>query len=136
MKRYELRDVSQEDFLKIKCFILLTGDRKTYCNKWGNNPHYKFPDFEAFLDPGPIYHDGPGRWDVAGDPAGTDFNTLVVRTKENVSYNIRYDQNLAGIQVWIHRRKEGDEQDLTFSLLVDMLRHIEGDSDAEERENP
>ncbi|HOX50542.1 MAG TPA: hypothetical protein PKY05_03580 [Fibrobacteria bacterium] len=108
MKRHELRDVCLEDFLKIKCFILVNGDRKTYCNKWSHNPHFAFPDFDVFLDPGPIEHDGPGRWNVADDPAGTDFNTLVIRTKENVFYDIRYDRNISGIQVRDNRGKEGD----------------------------
>ena len=43
--------LSKDDFEKIVQFVLDNGDRKTYCNMYNNNPHYKIDKFDIYLNP-------------------------------------------------------------------------------------
>ncbi|UII34635.1 hypothetical protein LVD17_12535 [Fulvivirga ulvae] len=43
--------VSVQQFEQIQRFILANGDRKTYRNIDSNNPHYRFNNFDIFLNP-------------------------------------------------------------------------------------
>lgn len=120
----EHQDLRLENFQKIKNFILQNGDRKTYCNRWNNNPHYGFPDFEAFLDPGPIDPVNDLRWSLSCDPSLTEFDTLVILTKDHVYFDFRYDRRLDGVQVGISNGIEGDHQDRALSLFREILDHV------------
>ncbi len=125
MKLCKHQDLRLDNFQKIKRFLLQYGDRKTYCNRYNNNPHYVFPHVEVFLNPGPIDRGVDDRCDCCCDPARTDFNTLVIRTKEFVYYHISYDHIHDGVLVRISNRREGDDQDQTLSLFLEILKHAE-----------
>ena len=45
------KDLSVYNFQRIASVILKDGDRKTYCNKYNNSPHYKVDSFDVYLDP-------------------------------------------------------------------------------------
>ncbi len=73
----EYRDItdyfSMQKFENIKTFILENGDRQTYCVMYGNNPHYSFSGFEAYLNP------EIGQKNIGCDPTISDFNQIVIK---------------------------------------------------------
>jgi hypothetical protein len=44
-------ELSVADFQTIVAFVLKSGDRKFYCNKYNYSPHYNVGTFEIYLDP-------------------------------------------------------------------------------------
>ncbi len=52
--------LSFPDFERIERFIRTYGDRKTFSNRWSNNPHFKFPEGEVYLFP---YFENPVRYE-------------------------------------------------------------------------
>lgn len=73
----EFRDithiVSVDLFELIKTFVLNKGDRETYSNMYGNNPHYSFDGFESYLNP------DIGQLNSDCDTSKSDFNEIVIR---------------------------------------------------------
>lgn len=69
---------SIQEFENIKNYILTNGDRETYCQMYGDNPHYKFNDFEAYLNP------STGQKNVKCDPHLSDFNELILRDIDSI----------------------------------------------------
>ena len=43
--------LSLHEFEAIIDYVLAHGDRKSYCNRYSNNPHLKVGDFDLFLTP-------------------------------------------------------------------------------------
>lgn len=92
--------LSIEEFESIKNMILYNGDRKTYCNRYNNNPHLKIGDFDAFLTPSDINN-------VFCDPVVSGFNEIVIYDpgKEIQYYHLK-----------IMRTPTQDQQSLADSL--------------------
>ena len=64
--------LSFSEFEKIKEFTLKKGNRKTYRNYDGNNPHYNFTDFDIFFGA------DIGQRNINNDPSISDFNELTI----------------------------------------------------------
>jgi hypothetical protein len=58
-------------FQRIKLRILRTGDRRTYCNRFNDNPHLTLGEVHAYL------HPDIGQRNINCDPARSDFDELV-----------------------------------------------------------
>ena len=41
----------KQDFEQTVQYILINGDRKTYCNMYSNNPHYRYKNIDIYLNP-------------------------------------------------------------------------------------
>ena len=52
--------LSFSDFERIERFIRTYGDRKTFGNRWSDNPHFTFPEGDVYLFP---YFENPVRYD-------------------------------------------------------------------------
>jgi hypothetical protein len=78
---YDFKDItymlSFHDFECIKTFILNNGNRETFCTMYGNNPHYSFDGFEAYLNP------EIGQLNINCDPESSDFNIIVIRDQNS-----------------------------------------------------
>jgi len=59
-------------FAVIKQYILLKGDRRTYCNMYNDNPHLVFGTRDVYLNP------AVGQY-ISSDPKQSDFNTIVIQ---------------------------------------------------------
>ena len=70
------------NFLLIKNHILARGDRLTYCNRYNHNPHFQFREFDIYLNP------DTGQQNINCDPKLSDFNEMVIRTKDSDYYNL------------------------------------------------
>lgn len=68
--------VSVESFDRIVRFILERGDRLTWCNRFNDNPHYRFANFDAFLNP------DLGQRNINCDPALSGFDNLTIRVDD------------------------------------------------------
>lgn len=64
--------ISYNEFEQIKKFILEKGDKKTYRNFEGDNPHYKFGTFDVFFGA------DIGQRNITNDPNVSDFNELTI----------------------------------------------------------
>jgi len=69
-------------FLLIKNHILARGDRQTYCNRYNHNPHFQFREFDIYLNP------DIGQQNINCDSKLSDFNEMVIRTKDSDYYNL------------------------------------------------
>ena len=69
--------MNYNDFENIKTYILLNGDRETFCNMYNDNPHYSFEGFEAYLNP------EIGQLNINCDPELSDFNEIVIRDQNS-----------------------------------------------------
>lgn len=56
-------------FATIRQFILREGDRKTYCNRYNDNPHLGIDELDIYLNPVK---------DISCDPAG-EFDEIVFK---------------------------------------------------------
>lgn len=77
--RYQIitPSLSVTQFEHIKSFILDRGDRRTYCNKYNQNPHYAFDEFDVYLNP------DIGQRNINCDPEISDFNELVIHDSDS-----------------------------------------------------
>lgn len=71
------QSLSTPQFENIKSFILEHGDRRTYCNKYNDNPHYAFDGFDVYLNP------EIGQANINCDPEISDFNELVIHDPDS-----------------------------------------------------
>ena len=69
--------MNYNDFENIKTYILLNGDRETFCNMYNDNPHYSFEGSEAYLNP------EIGQLNINCDPELSDFNEIVIRDQNS-----------------------------------------------------
>lgn len=67
--------LSPENFTAIKKYILAKGDRETFCNMYNDNPHIEIGELDCYLLP------ETGQANINCDPAKSDFNVMVIRTK-------------------------------------------------------
>lgn len=77
----DFRDITQmitaQEFEAIKSFILNNGDRRTYCNKYNNNPHYSFEGFDVYLNP------ETEQANINCDSDISDFNDMVIHDRDS-----------------------------------------------------
>lgn len=66
---------SLNDFEVAKAFILNNGNKETYRSFDGNNPHYSFNGFEAYLNA------EIGQKNINNDPTISDFNEITIRDR-------------------------------------------------------
>ncbi len=72
--------LTMEHFVRIRKFILAQGERMTYCTRFGNNPYWPFPGFNAYLNP-------PDQGNIDCKTGQSEFNTLVIQvTGPRTSY--------------------------------------------------
>lgn len=69
------KDFSLESFQSIVAFVLKEGDRRFYCNKYNNSPHYKVDSFEVYLNP---IHPSINVTNENLSNKVSDYNTIVV----------------------------------------------------------
>ncbi|GAL85444.1 hypothetical protein CHU_1119 [Sporocytophaga myxococcoides] len=62
--------ITESEFNRIIDFILEKGDRKFYCNRFNNNPHYQFSEFDVYLNPS-------NDRNIVCDTTISDFNEIV-----------------------------------------------------------
>ena len=124
--------IDTNEFEKIKKFILKNGDRKTYRNFDGKNPHYKFENCDIFLG------SDIGQKNIYNDPEISDFNQLTITDQNS---DIRYYEliivrkgSLTQNKAWIRKGMEEnqvylvDNYDIGLELmaknLTDYLKRI------------
>jgi len=61
------------EFENVKTYILQNGDKQTYRSFDGNNPHFSFSGFEAYLNA------ETGQKNAMNDPLLSDFNEITMR---------------------------------------------------------
>jgi hypothetical protein len=61
-------------FKQIKEYILVYGDRQTYCNRYNNNPHIALKDMDIYLNPDDFHN-------INCNPKLSDFNEIVIYVK-------------------------------------------------------
>jgi hypothetical protein len=91
----------------IKRYIIANGARCTYSNMYNNNPCWALSEFSFYLnpDPGP---DGHPQWNIDCDVTRGDFNTLVIKNKDDDYQSIQFRQEHAIVfQVW-HETQHSD----------------------------
>lgn len=78
-----------EEFNTISQFILQNGDKKTYCNRYNNNPHLEMVGFDLFLTP-------ESTTNINCDPEISGFNEIVIyaAVEELQYYHILLVKNL------------------------------------------
>ncbi len=108
-------NLSVQEFEAIKNFILKNGDQKTYRNFDGNNPHFDFGEFDAFLGA------DIGQKNIYNDPKVSDFNQLTLKIPYRES-DIRYyeiiivrEGDIKSKKAWI---KKGMEEEKIY--IVDV----------------
>lgn len=73
-------DFSLTQFEAIIDYALNHGDRKTYCNRYNNNPHLKVGDFDLFLSP-------TDKQNTLCDTTISGFNEIVIyHPREDIQY--------------------------------------------------
>jgi hypothetical protein len=85
-------------FERIQRFILNEGQRRTYCNKFNNNPYWAFTDFNVYLNP-------PDQRNINCEIGRSEFNDLVVqvsRTGPTRYWNIHLDKEKRELQIRQH----------------------------------
>ncbi|KXZ24587.1 hypothetical protein [Leptospira santarosai] len=78
-------DINVNNFNKIKKYILLNGDKETYCNMYNDNPHYTFKLFDVYLNP------ESQRNNINCDPSLSDFDEMVIRdwNSKKIYYSVK-----------------------------------------------
>ena len=127
----DITDVfSVQEFEDATNFILKNGDRQTYCSMYGNNPHYSFDGFEAYLNP------EIGQRNVGCDPEISGFNEItfrdpsadpqyyyvrIVRKGDSENEWIYIPKGMAEEKVYLYRYNSGDNLD---TMERDVVRYI------------
>lgn len=111
------------NFITIKNFILAKGLSRTYCQMYNNNPFYGFINFNTYLNP------DIGQGNIDCDPTKSDFNHLVVQTKNTpyqyweVKWN-RKGNFLIVQQAWTKISSQALVKEVE-SILMQILKEIE-----------
>jgi hypothetical protein len=62
--------ITDVEFKRIIAFIIEKGDRKFYCNRFNNNPHYRLSQCDIYLNPSDVRN-------IECDSLISDFNEIV-----------------------------------------------------------
>ena len=96
-------------FNQIKDYILVHGDRQTYCNMFNNNPHVALGDMDIYLNP------DTGQQNINCDLKLSDFNHMVIRTRSPMRY-FRFALNLKSTGPDLIVQKETNSEELAGVL--------------------
>ncbi|ABG58394.1 hypothetical protein [Cytophaga hutchinsonii] len=89
-------EVSVEKFNAIAAAVLKQGDRKTYCNRYNNSPHYQMDGFDLYLNPANQFTN----WSADKLSAEvSDYNTIVLYDQS--AQSVYYDLLLKGDNVFL-----------------------------------
>jgi hypothetical protein len=98
--------LTEAAFKKIRRFILDQGQRQTYCNRFNNNPFFRFGHYALYLD--------PENTNIQCEPDRSEFNTITAHslspTKSGGSgyWHIRLDPSRKRLILeQYHARKAG-----------------------------
>lgn len=124
--------VSVQQFEQIQHFIMANGDRKTYRNIDGNNPHYRLKDFDIYLNPENVNQ-------FIGNPEYDRFNEItiydpsndiqyytlrIVRVGDSENSTARFPENLDENQVYLRNTYDEDIDKMKKNLLEYYLKEI------------
>ena len=108
--------LTPENFTRIKKFILEHGDKQTYCNKYGDNPHYKIGEDNFYLEP------ETGQQNINCDPKLSDFTELVIqidRPNAGLQYlRVTHDKKKSVLQF---KAAEKAELEKFFDAMLKVL---------------
>jgi hypothetical protein len=71
--------INRKNLIRIKQFILLNKQTRTFSQMFNNNPFYKTERYEFYLIPDPGGPNIHPQWNINCDPSKGDFNTIIVR---------------------------------------------------------
>lgn len=74
------KEFSVKEFQTIVAFVLKEGDRRFYCNKFNNSPHYKVDSFDVYLDP---IHQSINVTNENLSDKVSDYNTIVIHDPQS-----------------------------------------------------
>lgn len=78
------KEFSVKEFQRIVAFVLKEGDRRFYCNKFNNSPHYKVDSFDVYLDP---IHPSINVTNENLSDKVSDYNSIVIHdTQSDIQY--------------------------------------------------
>ena len=118
-----------EGFLAIKTFILSKGQKRTYSNRFNNNPYYLFGDMEVFLNPEPGGPHQHPQWNINCDPKLSDFTELVIRTKEFQYYHFKWNKSKSKIEFSPDANHPQNTEARGIVLFMKILYHVQRSRD-------
>lgn len=74
------KEFSSTEFQTVAAFILKEGDRRFYCNKYNNSPHYKADSFDVYLNP---THQFINLTNENLSDKVSDYNTIVIHDAQS-----------------------------------------------------
>ena len=103
-------------FNQIKDYILAHGDRQTYCNMFNNNPHVVLGNMDIYLNP------DTGQQNINCDPKLSEFNHMVIRTREPWKYYaVQLNLKATGPDLIMQQGTEPDELRKRFQEALSEL---------------
>lgn len=120
----QLIDLSEElsvkKFQDIVDFILKNGDRRTYCNMYNNNPHYKLERFDIYLNP---INQGINWSEDRFSSVISDYNKIVIIDFESsaTDYYITLNKNKVSLYIY----NQNDISSVKKEFLLKCLPLIE-----------
>ncbi|MDR7212066.1 hypothetical protein [Flavobacterium piscis] len=107
------KEFSPKEFQTIVAFVLKQGDRRFYCNKYNNSPHYKVDTFDVYLDP---IHPSINVTNENLSEKVSDYNTIVIHdAQSDLQY---YDVVLKDTGVFLDCHNQKDKR-LVLKLFLD-----------------
>jgi len=73
--------INRENLVRIKQFILLSKQTRTFCQMFNDNPFFETERYEFYLNPDPGGPHKHPQWNINCDPSRGDFHTIIVRKK-------------------------------------------------------
>ncbi|AUX25820.1 uncharacterized protein SOCEGT47_063720 [Sorangium cellulosum] len=118
MPSSEQQILSKGNLDRVKRYILESGERCTYSNRYNNNPCVRLPQLSLYLnpDPGP---DGHPQWNINCDITRGDFNTLVVHEEGGDSAYHTVDFRGADAIVLKGRERAAESEMLRSKLVLE-----------------
>ncbi|MCL2067622.1 MAG: hypothetical protein FWG99_09175 [Treponema sp.] len=113
--------LSKNDFEEIVQFILDNGDRRTYCNMYNNNPHYRIEDFSIYLNP--ISQFINFTRDNLSTLAG-EYDEMVIMD-QNSTY-LYYYIKLSGERIWVYDPYEIKKIDYRNDIIKKYMPKLKG----------
>ena len=103
-------------FNQIKDYILVHGDRHTYCNMFNNNPHVALGNMDIYLNP------DTGQQNINCDLKLSGFNHMVIRTREPWEYyRVQLNLKATGPDLIIQEGTNSEEVSKRFQEALSDL---------------
>jgi hypothetical protein len=113
--------LSAQNFQAIVKFILENGNRKTYCNKYNNSPHYLLETFHIYLNPITQFINY-SETALSNEPS--DYNEIVIHHAEmDMAY---FHLILRENNVFLENHYEKDFDVFKKTFLLHYLPRIKG----------